>query len=419
LIQRVPELEITAMTLGPYGVAHLDGKAVLVPNAAPGDLLEANIDIHRRDHAIAHIERILRLGSDRREPPCRFLPRCGGCDWQQIAYNSQVRLKGELIAAAFARTLDYRCDARGLVEPAPAEFGYRARIRLKCDRGRLGFHEQRTNAVVPIDHCLVAVDDIRIPTELTQALGPRCSEIEVVSGARGNVLVADLTRAPTPADRASVQRIISSIHGAAGIVLRGGGARHVIGDAVISIEVETGCEIEGEADLFSQVNRAQNRKLVESVLELAALRPGMRVLDLFCGTGNLSLPSARRGADVTGVDADPLAIEAARRNAARMRLDATQFIASRATETADFLRRARYRPDLVIVDPPRVGALDLMEPIARLHAASIIYVSCEVLTLVRDLRVLLASGYRIAKVRAFDFFPNTHHAEVVAHLLLT
>ena len=415
----MPELEITAMTLGPYGVAHLDGKAVMVPNAAPGDLLDAHIEVQRRDHAIARIERILRPGSDRREPPCRFLPRCGGCDWQQIDYDAQMRLKGELIAAAFAHTLDYRCDARGLVEPAPADFGYRARIRLKCDRGRLGFHEQRTNAVVPIDRCLVAADDLRIPMELAQALGSRCAEIEVVSGARGNVLVVDLTRAPTPADRASVQGITSSIQGVAGIVLRGGGARHVIGDAIISIEVETGCEIEGEADLFSQVNRAQNRKLVESVLASAALRPGMRVLDLFCGTGNLSLPSARRGADVTGVDADPLAIEAARRNAARMRLDATQFIASRATEAVDFLRRSRYRPDLAIVDPPRVGALDLMEPVARMRAARIIYVSCETLTLVRDLHVLLNNGYRIVKVRAFDFFPNTHHAEVVAHLLLT
>jgi 23S rRNA (uracil1939-C5)-methyltransferase len=232
------------------------------------------------------------------------------------------------------------------------------------------------------------------------------------------VLVADLTRTPTPADRGSAQRIISSGHGVAGIVLRGG-VRDVIGDAIISIEVEPGCEIEGDADLFSQVNRAQNRKLVESVLESAAIRPGMRVLDFFCGTGNLSLPAARRGANVTGVDADALAIEAARRNAMRMRLDAAQFIASRATESADFLFRARYRPDLVIVDPPRAGALDLIEPIARLHAASVIYVSCETQTLVRDLRVLLANGYRIANVRAFDFFPNTHHAEVVAHLLLT
>jgi 23S rRNA (uracil1939-C5)-methyltransferase len=415
----VPQLEITVMTLGPYGVAHLDGKAVMVPNAAPGDLLEAYIEVNRREHAIARIERIVRPGSDRREAPCRFLPRCGGCDWQQIDYDAQVRLKGELIAAAFARTLDYRCDARGLVEPAAADFGYRARIRLKCDRGSLGFHEQRTNAVVAIDHCLVAADDIRIPTELAHALGPRCAEIEVVSGARGNVLVVDLTRVPTPSDRACAQGIISSNGGAAGVILRGGGARHVSGDAIIAIEVEPGCEIEGDADLFSQVNRAQNRKLVESVLKSAALRPGMRVVDFFCGTGNLSLPSARRGADVTGVDSDALAIEAARRNAARMQLDATQFIASRATETADFLRRARYRPDLVIVDPPRAGALDLMEPVARMRPAGIIYVSCETLTLVRDLRVLLASGYRIEKLRAFDFFPNTHHVEVVAHLLLT
>src|SRR4029077_12741387 len=142
------ELEITAMTLGPYGVAHLDGKAVMVPNAAPGDLLDAHVEVQRRDHAIARIERILRPGSDRREPPCRFLPRCGGCDWQQIDYDAQVALKAELIAAEFHRVLGVELDPQGLVEAAPAEFAYRSRTRFKTDGARVGFHETGSNSIV-------------------------------------------------------------------------------------------------------------------------------------------------------------------------------------------------------------------------------------------------------------------------------
>ena len=118
-----------------------------------------------------------------------------------------------------------------------------------------------------------------------------------------------------------------------------------------------------DADLFSQVNRAQNQKLVASVMEMAAIRESCAVLDLYCGAGNFSLPASRRGARVTGVDDDAGAIAAALRNAARLNFRDAQFIAMKASATADFLHRARYRPDVIILDPPRTGALDMMEPI--------------------------------------------------------
>jgi 23S rRNA (uracil1939-C5)-methyltransferase len=204
-----------------------------------------------------------------------------------------------------------------------------------------------------------------------------------------------------------------------GIVLRGGAVREIVGDAKISFELEPECTIEIDADLFSQVNRAQNLRLVATVIAMAAVRDGATVLDLFCGAGNFSLPLARRGARVTGVDADALAIAGAQHNAARMGFRDVQFIAMKATETARFFERAHYRPDLVIIDPPRSGALDLMGAVARLRSRAVIYVSCDTTTLVRDLQSLGTSGYEIDRVRAFDFFPNTHHAEVAVHALLT
>jgi len=143
------------------------------------------------------------------------------------------------------------------------------------------------------------------------------------------------------------------------------------------------------------------------------------LLDLFCGAGNFSLPAARRGAVVTGVDADALAVADARANALRMQLRDAQFIAMAAAETARFLQRARYRPAVVILDPPRTGAAALMDTVATLGAPRMIYVSCDPPTLTRDLGKLVAKGYRVARVRGFDFFPNTHHIEAVAELLLT
>ncbi len=414
------ELEITAMTFGPFGVGRLEGKTVMVANTAPGDLAEIEVVSQRRDYALGRLKQVIQPGAARRWPPCPFLPRCGGCDWQQIEYSAQVRFKGELVAAEFRHVLGIEIDAANLVEAAPAEFGYRSRIRLKTGAdGRLGFLEQGSSSFVPIDNCIVAAPRLRLPHELVRLLGRRCAEVELVAGDRGQVIIAYLDGAPRAAEMVCAKRILESDPVTAGIVLSGSGVRHVLGDASITLVLEPGCEVEAEADLFSQVNREQNLKLVAAVMEMAELGGGSRLLDLFCGAGNFSLPAARRGATVTGVDTDELAVAAARRNSARHGFRSAQFLAMRAAETARFLTQARYRPATVIIDPPRTGAPKLMEVVARLQAKRLVYVSCNPSTLVRDLRTLVARGYQIARVQAFDFFPNTHHVEVAVQALLT
>jgi 23S rRNA (uracil1939-C5)-methyltransferase len=419
-LSSMPEIEINTMTFGPYGVGRIDGKSVMVPHSAPGDLLDVAFKSERRDYAIARIDRIIRPGASRRDPPCQFLPRCGGCDWQQIEYPDQVALKAQLIAAEFRHVLGLELDANGLVEAAPSEFAYRSRTRFKTSAGGgVGFYEAGSTSIVEIDRCMVAAAPDRIPRALAAALGRRCTEIEVVSDNAGEVQIATLAKAPGNAEVSRAHRVMRDDVAVRGIVLRGGNAREVVGDASIFCEIEPNCIIEIDADLFSQINRAQNLKLVAEVIAMAAVAEGTGVLDLFCGAGNFSLPLARRGARVTGVDADTLAIAGAQRNAARIGLKDAQFIAMKAAETARFFDRARYRPDLVIVDPPRTGALELMESVARLRPRAVIYVSCDTTTLVRDLQKLGANGYEIDRVRGFDFFPNTHHAEVAVHALLT
>ena len=133
-------------------------------------------------------------------PPCRFVPRCGGCDWQHLEYAAQVRIKAELIAAEFKRALGVELDPAGLVEPSPAEFGYRARIRLKTGRdGTLGYHAAGSNNLVAIDRCMVAAAE-RLPAALAASLGRRCREIEVVADDGREVLVVELAQAPAAAE---------------------------------------------------------------------------------------------------------------------------------------------------------------------------------------------------------------------------
>src|SRR5260370_23353432 len=206
---------------------------------------------------------VLREGPVRREPPCPFLPRGGGGDWQQLNYPAQVRVKAELVAAEFRHALKLELDPGDLVEPAPAEFGYRARIRLKTGaNGVLGFHELGSNSIVEIDRCMVAAAELKLPSALAKALGRRCREIEVVAGRRRQILIAHLGKPPAAPEIAYARRVLEAEQGVAGIVLRAGKSREVIGDAKVGLEVEPGLVIEADADLFSQVNRAQNLKLV-------------------------------------------------------------------------------------------------------------------------------------------------------------
>ena len=416
----MPEIEISAMTFGPFGVGRQDGKAVMVAGAVAGERLDVEIVSERRDYAVAKIREILRASAERRVAPCPYLPRCGGCDWQHIDYGAQVRFKGEVVARELGHALGVAIDPAGLVEPAPAEFGYRSRIRLRVGaKGVLGFYSAGSNTIVEIDSCMVAEPGIRMPLHLARSLGKRVEEIEVVRDGAREVQVAHLKKPAAEEDLRRARNVLESDSEIAGIVLRSGTHRATAGDTAIAIELEAGLSIEVDADFFSQVNRAQNQKLVASVMEMAAIHESSAVLDLFCGAGNFSLPASRRGARVTGVDADAGAIAAAARNAARLKFRDAQFVAMKASATADFLHRARYRPEVIILDPPRTGAPDLMEAIVKLRAPGVIYVSCDVTTLARDLRVLAGAGYKINRVRGFDFFPNTHHVEIAVNALLT
>jgi len=406
------------MTFGPCAIARVGGKSVMIPSALPGDVLEIETRWHQRAYGLGRVVRVVQPAPDRREPPCPYAARCGGCDWQHIRYDAQTRLKAEVLAAEFHHTLGVELDPDGLVEPAPAEFHYRSRVRLKTGPGgKIGFHQPGSNSLVAVEACLVAMPPIAAAARLAHTLGRNCLEIEVVAGQHGAVLIANLMKAPGAFERKIARQMVEN--GTAGLILRSGAIRELFGSVRIECEAEPGCVIEADADLFSQVNRTQNLKLVAAVMQLAEISPTIRVLDLFCGTGNFSLPAARRTASVIGLDRDRAAIEAARTNAQQMGLNGTQFIAMRATEGLRFLLQTGYCPDVLILDPPRAGAAYLIEAMARLKPRRLIYVSCNPPTLVRDLRRLILQGYKVDCVRAFDFFPNTHHIEIVTSLLLT
>jgi len=238
-----------------------------------------------------------------------------------------------------------------------------------------------------------------------------------VSAAPGGVvLVAALDAAPGDRDVGVTEELLVREAAVRGAVLRGGGTRRIVGDPTVRVEVEPDLALEIPADVFSQVNPAANRLLLATVLAFGDFRAGERVLDLYCGAGNFTLPLARRGARVHGVERDAVAVAAAEANAARLGLTTARFTCA---PVARALARVTEAYDAVVLDPPRAGAGDVLDALARLEARRVLYVSCDPATLARDARALGAYGYRVARVQPVELFPQTFHVEAVADLRLT
>jgi 23S rRNA (uracil1939-C5)-methyltransferase len=421
----VPEaplaLTIERLTFGPDALAHHEGQAVFVPLAAPGDRVHARVVERRADYLRAELTRIERSGPERVPPRCPVFGRCGGCQWQHVAPEAQRDAKGALVAEQLARLAGIRDVAVRPTLAGPSAWAYRSRVTLVAEGRRLGFHAARSHRLEPIEACAIAAEPLNGHLAVARAWLERLrvgvERITVATAPGGVVLVARTRGRPREIDVRATEALLAAHATVRGAVLAGGGERVEIGDPSIRVALEPGLEIEAPADVFSQVNVEGNLLLVQTVLALGAFAPDAHVLDLYCGIGNLGLPLARRGVSVTGVEREPLAVAAAQANAARLGLAHARFVEG---DVAAVLGRLPDRAiGGVVLDPPRAGALAALRPIIARRPPRIVYVSCDVATLARDLRMLVAHGYRLDEVQPIDLFPQTYHVETVAMLRLT
>ncbi|HYN84203.1 MAG TPA: RsmD family RNA methyltransferase [Pyrinomonadaceae bacterium] len=385
------EVTVERILPGGLGLAHAGGQTILVALSAPGDRARVRVRSRRGTTFFASIEELLAAGPSRVEPPCPYFGRCGGCDFQQLSYAAQLEAKSEIIRDCLRRVA--RIDPPPAVEvtPSPAEWRYRTRAQWQHDplKRHLGYFERGTHEVCDVAECPVVLPPLQARLTNLRALmsedelpeGAR--EFEAVVGGGGEVSLAP----PVGAGDAREQE------------LNVGGERYRF-----------------DATCFFQINHSLLGPLVEEATRDAA---GARALDLYCGVGLFTLPLARRFREVTGVEGHRAAARFARRNLSDAGL------ANARVETAGVgawlsSRAARLAPpDFVLLDPPRAGAeKPVMEVLVRLRPRAVSYVSCDPATLARDLRPLLAAGYTLDSVRAFDLFPQTHHVETVARLSL-
>ncbi len=411
-----------SMAYGPHAVARHDGKVLFVRGGAPDEALDVVVREERERYAFADVAGVAHASAVRREPPCPYLPRCGGCPWQHLTPEAQRAAKQQVVAEHLRRIagLDVAVAAPLAL---PAEFGYRRRITLRVDDAVAGFAAAASHDIVPIAHCLLAepaIDALIVPaTALAGRLAARVRRISLIGGAAGErvVVAGEVEGAWPPEDAPRCLAWLAEQPTVAGLVLQGRRWRQAWGDTAVRVTVADDHDLTVHAPGFTQVTRAGNRLLVDTVTRLVGAAPGQRVLDLYAGAGNLSARLYAAGAVVTAVEEHAGAAADARRNLAAGSAPA-RVITARAERALRELVAAGERYDCVVLDPPRSGAAACVPELLRLAAPRLVYVSCDPATLARDLRALRAA-YRIDVVQPLDLFPQTYHVETVVAATLT
>ncbi|MGH7820365.1 MAG: class I SAM-dependent RNA methyltransferase, partial [Candidatus Binatia bacterium] len=329
-MSEIIECTIDSLAYGVFGVARTERGVVFVPGTAPGDVVRARIVAERRDHREAELLDVVRPSPDRRTPPCRYVPECGGCPWQHVSYPAQLAAKEAALRDALLRVGGFSAaslDLRPIV--ASSEWAYRHRATLRVDgEQRLGFYRHRSHRLVEIGECLIADSTVNAhlatAREWLRGVSTAVRRLEIAAAGSGEAVFVGNCEGAFRHDGEYHQKFLRTHPAVRGIVLFGSGWRRSFGDPRVELEV-SGFSLETRGG-FTQVNPEGNHRLVELVVELAAPRPDERVLDLYCGSGNLTLPLSRRSGAVTGVELDASSLGDARRNADRAGLPNCRFV---------------------------------------------------------------------------------------------
>jgi len=390
------------------------GKKVFIHGTAPGEIVTAESTKEDRRFLSAELRAIESPSPDRVTPPCPYFGTCGGCDLQHLSIQAQREAKRLMVETMLARQ-SALSPIRGvtLLGPELPALHYRRRIALHVnDQGRIGFYRAGTGEVVDIEECLLARTEINdVLSRLRPLLPPLARAVGGVTiehHAEQIFLVLRLRGRPPPAERASLLASLVPILSTFPHV-EVNGAGEVIAAQEDGVPVAPGQARLIAAGHFSQVNEAANEVLVTAVLQ--HLGPG-DVTDLYAGAGNFALPIARSGRSVEAVEVDPALVL----QGSRASLEAGLPVTWRPMSCEQYLRRHSCRP-VVVLDPPRAGAPAVASALRPATTPSVVYISCNLPTLARDLRVLGGNGYRLQQVFVLDMFAQTHHIETISVLI--
>lgn len=428
-----------------YGVARVNddpaGLVVFLADALPGDLVEAKIIKVTAGYLVARVEALLTPSPLRRPSDCASFPACGGCSYRTLPYEEELRRKSDYVAHCFIK--------EGLsVSLSPIVSGKRCGYRNKVEyplspEGTPGFYARASHRVIPVAGCqlehpafrplldrlakFVKKQAISIYNEESGRgllrhfylrIGEATGEIMVTlvingdSLPGGKQLAEALLSLPAGVGGERVVSVYLNHHKEKNNVILGSRYTLLAGKATID-DILCGLRFSLAPASFYQVNRAMAERLYTAAADLASLRPGERLVDLFCGVGTIGLSMIAKapGSSLLGVEIVPEAVENAKRNAEQNGIENARFVCGDANS------EAIGQADVVVVDPPRKGCgQDLLARLAQLSPKRIVYISCSPDTLARDCAILAKFGFAIAHAQPFDLFPGTGHVETLCLL---
>jgi 23S rRNA (uracil1939-C5)-methyltransferase len=406
------------------GLGRVDGRVLFVPRAHPGDRVRARLTEVHAGWAEGALVEVLAAAPARRPSPCPYVPRCGGCSYQDLAYEAQLGVKEAVLRESLGRA-GAPWEGPVTVHASP-ESGWRMRASLHFSIGEggleLGLRQEGTRRVVDVRACLQlsermnrAARAFRDALAETPALGPRLRGLDLLESPDGGTLLAWLETALAPHETPAVVSLAARVPGLDGFGVAAGPRLVWLHGAPFVEARVLGVVLRARARSFFQANRFLLEPLVRTVVDLVPAGEGP-VLDLYAGVGLFALPLAARGErDVLAVEWASSAAEDARWAADRNRLDTVRVVAQDVART--LAETAPGAAERIVLDPPRTGAgPEVVALVADRAPAAIVYVSCDPPTLGRDLAALAGRGYRPDVVHLFDLFPDTFHMEAVVRL---
>ena len=427
---------------GGDGVARLDGRVLFIKGALVGETCRVKVMKDAGKIVYAKLEDVLTASESRIEPKCPNFGKCGGCDLLHMDYPEELRLKLRRVEDALKRIGGLDVPVAGIVGAESTEkYRNKAIYTVGKSEGRsvTGFYRERSHEIIPTEACLIQADvadrasaavrrwmDRFAVTAYNEQL--RSGTVRHVfcryafATKKAQVTIVSYDR-QLPHTDVLIDEILKQCPETAGIVLNVNKTR---GNTVLAGEFITlwgedfitdelcGLQFKLSPRSFYQINHDQAERLYTKALEYARLDGTQTVLDLYCGTGTITLIIASKAAKAIGVEVVEAAVNDARKNAEMNAVHNAEFICADAGEAAVELKTRGIHPDVVIVDPPRKGLQpDVIDTIASLSPDRVVYVSCDPATLARDLKLFDTLGYKAQEATAFDMFPRCAHVETV------
>ena len=395
-----PVLKALMPAYGGYSLAR-DEKVIFIKGAIPGEVVEVKIEEKKRDYSIASVVNVVEPSEYRVVPKCRVFGSCGGCQLQFVSHEKQLDMKNEILLDSLKRIGGIEAALDPVL--SDAEWNYRCRAQFKVSRAHeIGFFREASREVITFDECPLMNREINVLLQKMKenGLAGNLAEIHVALGDTPVVLLKGKEY-----DTASFEKFIDL--GISGIAYN---------DAIAYGGAYTGFDLNGlrytvSPWTFFQSHWDLNRKVIDFLLDRLAPLEGKRVLDLYAGAGNFSIPLAAHAEEVVAVEENAYASDDGVRNGELNNMQNMRFVKS----TAEKYRLTR-KFDIVLLDPPRLGlSSEVVKKILENPPAMIVYISCNPSTLARDLKKL-GEKYDLMSLRQIDFFPQTYHVESVSLL---